>query len=72
LLQNHGKRKRLNAVRKQLKLSPLLPRVQVPVSTRMLEKYGKDTKAGIEGMMKCTIPEVKEVAAEVEKDIIDF
>jgi len=38
----------------------------------MLEKYGKDTKAGIEGMMKCTIPEVKEVAAEVEKDIIDF
>jgi len=42
LLQNHGKRKRLNAIRKQLKLSPLLPRVQVPVSTRMLEKYGKD------------------------------
>ena len=42
LLQNHGKRKRLNAIRKQLKLSPLLPRVQVPVITRMLEKYGKD------------------------------
>ena len=42
LLQNHGKRKRLNAIRKQLKLSPLLPRVQVPVTIRMLEKYGKD------------------------------
>ena len=42
LLQNHGKTKRLNAIRKQLKLSPLPPRVQVPVSIRMLEKYGKD------------------------------
>ena len=42
LLQNHGKIKRLNAVRKQLKLQPLPPKVQVPVRVRMLEKYGKD------------------------------
>lgn len=42
LLQNHGKIKRLNTIRKQLKLSPLPPKVQVPVSIRMLEKYGKD------------------------------
>ena len=42
LLQNHGKTKRLNSIRKQLKLAPLPPKVQVPVSVRMLEKYGKD------------------------------
>ena len=38
LLQNHGKRKRLNTLRGQLKLQPLPPKVQVPVSQRMLEK----------------------------------
>jgi len=42
LLQNHGKIKRLNAIRQQLKLQPLPPKVQVPVTIRMLEKYGKD------------------------------
>ena len=42
LLQNHGKRKRLNDIRNQLKLSPLPPKVQVPVTVRMLETYGKD------------------------------
>jgi hypothetical protein len=42
LLQNHGKVTRLNNIRNQLKLSPLPPRVQVPVTIRMLEKYGKD------------------------------
>ena len=42
LLQNHGKTKRLNNIRQQLKLSPLPPKVQVPVAIRMLEKYGKD------------------------------
>jgi hypothetical protein len=42
LLQNHGKISRLNAIRKQLNLSPLRQRVQVPVSIIMLEKYGKD------------------------------
>lgn len=42
LLQNHGKTKRLNNIRKQLKLQPLPPKVQVPVTARMLEKYGKD------------------------------
>ncbi len=42
LLQNHGKIKRLNAVRQQLDLQPLPVKVQVPVGQRMLEKYGKD------------------------------
>jgi hypothetical protein len=42
LLQNHGKIKRLNAIREQLKIGPLPLKVQVPVSQRMLEKYGKD------------------------------
>ncbi len=42
LLQNHGKTKRLNSIRKQLKLAPLPPKVQVPVTVRMLEKYGED------------------------------
>lgn len=42
LLQNHGKTTRLNNIRGQLKLPPLPPKVQVPVTVRMLEKYGKD------------------------------
>lgn len=42
LLQNHGKIKRLNAIRAQLDLGALPPKVQIPVSQRMLEKYGKD------------------------------
>jgi hypothetical protein len=42
LLQNRGKTKRLNAIRQQLSLGPLSPKVQVPVGQRMLEKYGKD------------------------------
>ena len=42
LLQNHGKTNRLNRIRKQLKLQPLPVKVQIPVSQRMLEKYGKD------------------------------
>jgi hypothetical protein len=42
LLQNHGKIKRLNSIRQQLHLQPLPAKVQVPVSQRMLEKYGKD------------------------------
>jgi hypothetical protein len=42
LLQNHGKTTRLNKIRKQLKLQPLPPKVQIPVTVRMLEKYGKD------------------------------
>lgn len=42
LLQNHGKTKRLNAIRKQLSLGPLPCKVQVPVNQRMLERYGKD------------------------------
>lgn len=42
LLQNRGKTQRLNSIRKQLRLPPLPPKVQVPVIIRMLEKYGKD------------------------------
>ena len=42
LLQNHGETKRLNNIRQQLQLQPLPPKVQVPVSVRMVEKYGKD------------------------------
>ena len=42
LLQNHGKTKRLNVIRQQLNLGLLPPKVQVPVSQRILEKFGKD------------------------------
>jgi hypothetical protein len=41
-LQNHGKTKRLDAIRKEMKLQPLPPKVQVPVALRMLEQYGHD------------------------------
>jgi hypothetical protein len=41
-LQNHGKTKRLNAIREQMQLQPLPPKVQVPVALRMLEQYGQD------------------------------
>jgi len=41
-LQNHGKTARLNAVRKQLQLQSLPPKINVPVAVRMLEQYGHD------------------------------
>lgn len=41
-LQNHGKTKRLNAVRATMHLQPLPPKVQIPVALRMLEQYGHD------------------------------
>jgi hypothetical protein len=41
-LQNHGKTKRLNAVRQEMQLQALPPKVQVPVGLRMLEQYGHD------------------------------
>jgi hypothetical protein len=41
-LQNHGKTKRLNAVRATMKLQPLPPKVKIPVALRMLEQYGHD------------------------------
>jgi hypothetical protein len=41
-LQNHGKTKRLNAVRTAMKLQPLPPKIQIPVALRMLEQYGED------------------------------
>jgi hypothetical protein len=41
-LQNHGKTKRLNAVRAAMKLQPLASKVQIPVALRMLEQYGHD------------------------------
>ena len=33
---------RLNAVRKQMKLQTLPPKINVPVAVRMLEQYGRD------------------------------
>jgi len=41
-LQNNGKRKRLEHIRRLLKLSPLRPVIKIPVQQRILEKYGKD------------------------------
>ncbi len=41
-LQNHGKITRLNVVRKNMQLQPLPPVINIPVSQRMLEQYGKD------------------------------
>lgn len=41
-LQNHGKTKRLNAVRTAMKLQTLPPKVQIPVALRMLEQFGHD------------------------------
>ena len=41
-LQNHGKTARLNAVRKQMKLQALPPKINVPAAVRMLEQYGRD------------------------------
>ena len=41
-LQNNGKMPRLNAVRKQMKLQALPPKINVPVAVRMLEQYGRD------------------------------
>ena len=41
-LQNHGRTTRLNAVRKEMQLQPLPPKVQVPVAVRMLVQYGHD------------------------------
>ena len=41
-LQNHGKTTRLNAVRANMQLQALPAVVKIPVSQRMLERYGKD------------------------------
>jgi hypothetical protein len=41
-LQNQGKTKRLNEVRKEMNLQPVPPKVQIPVGLRMLEQYGHD------------------------------
>ena len=41
-LQNHGKMARLNAVRTQMKLQPLPPKINVPAAVRMLEQYGRN------------------------------
>jgi hypothetical protein len=41
-LQNHSRTTRLNAIRKEMQLQPLPPKVQVPVALRMLEQYGHD------------------------------
>lgn len=41
-LHNHGKITRLNAIRKEMQLQPLRPKVIIPVAQRMLEQYGHD------------------------------
>lgn len=41
-LQNHGKTTRLNAVRKEMNLQPLPPKIHIPTQQRMLEQYGHD------------------------------
>jgi hypothetical protein len=41
-LQNHGRTTRLTAIRKEMQLQPLPPKVQIPVALRMLEQYGHD------------------------------
>lgn len=41
-LQNHGKTTRLNAVRKEMNLQALPPKINIPVAVRMLEQYGRD------------------------------
>jgi len=41
-MQNQGKTARLNAVRQQLHLQALPPKINIPVAQRMLEQYGTD------------------------------
>ena len=41
-MQNQGKTTRLNAVRQQLHLPALPPKINIPVAQRMLEQYGTD------------------------------
>ena len=41
-LQNHGRTTRLNAIRKEMQLQPMPPKVQVSVGLRILEQYGHD------------------------------
>lgn len=42
ILQNHGKKARLDKIRALLELGKLPPKIKIPVQIRMLEKYGKD------------------------------
>ena len=42
LLQNHGKTVRLNQLREEMDWGQPVPKVEVPVAIRMLEKYGRD------------------------------
>ena len=42
LLQNQARTTRLNAIRKEMQLQPLPPKIRIPVSIRMLEQYGQD------------------------------
>ena len=41
-LTNRGKAERINAIRENMDLAPAAPRVEVSVSVRLLEKFGKD------------------------------
>jgi len=46
-LTNRGKATRMNEIRANMGLAPAVPRVEVPVAVRLLEKFGKDiTRCG--------------------------
>ena len=64
-LQNHGKTARLNAVRKEMKLQPLLPKINVPVAVRMLEQYGHD----ITQCPKCKTGKLQLIAIVYPKEV---
>ena len=64
-LQNHGKTARLNAVRKEMKLQPLPPKINVPVAVRMLEQYGHD----ITKCPKCKTGKLQLIAIVYPKEV---
>lgn len=64
-LQNHGKTARLNAVRKQMNLQPLPPKINIPVAVRMLEQYGHD----IAQCPKCKTGRLQLIAIVYPKDM---
>ena len=63
--QNKSKMARLNAVRTQMKLQALPPKINVPAAVRMLEQYGRD----ITLCPECKTGHLKLVAILYPKDI---
>lgn len=64
-LQNHGKTTRLNAVRKEMNLQVLPPKINIPVAVRMLEQYGRD----ITQCPKCKTGKLQLIAIVYPKDV---